>query len=84
MTYLLIIYTDFEKELDRKLASDDFDEIAEAITPKSLGACSTNTLLKAFEVPKGRKNCNAYSTRTSTTVGGGGERVTSPAKDCSK
>jgi len=34
------------------LASDDFDDIAEAITPKTLGACSTNALLKAFEVSK--------------------------------
>ena len=36
--------------MNKKLASDDFDDIAEAITPKTLGACSTNTLLKAFEV----------------------------------
>ena len=41
---------DFEKNVNKKLASDDFDDIAEAITPKTLGACSTNTLLKAFEV----------------------------------
>lgn len=41
---------EFEKKLDRKLASDDFDVIAEAVTPKSLGSCSTNALLKSFEV----------------------------------
>ncbi|XP_044173143.1 uncharacterized protein LOC114958471 [Acropora millepora] len=41
---------EFEKELDRKLASDDFDDIADAVTPKGLGSCSTNTLLKSFEV----------------------------------
>ncbi|XP_015764478.1 PREDICTED: uncharacterized protein LOC107343426 [Acropora digitifera] len=41
---------EFEEELDRKLASDDFDDIADAVTPKGLGSCSTNTLLKSFEV----------------------------------
>ena len=43
-------FTDFEKRLNRKLASDDFDDIAEAITPKNLGLCAKNALLKAFEV----------------------------------
>ncbi|XP_068711730.1 short transient receptor potential channel 2-like [Montipora foliosa] len=41
---------EFEKKLDSKLASDDFDVIVEAVTPKSLGSCSTNALLKSFEV----------------------------------
>lgn len=39
-----------EENLNEKLASDHFDVIAEAITPKTLGACITNTFSKAFEV----------------------------------
>lgn len=52
--------------MNKKLASDDFDDIAEAITPKTLGACSTNTLLKAFEV------CEYYIVLTCATVFGVG------------
>lgn len=42
--------SELEENLHKKLASDQFDVIAEAITPKTLGDCSANTLLKAFEV----------------------------------
>lgn len=55
-TCILFVFTGFDKKhcterwLNEKLTSGDFDDIAEAITPKNLGQCAKNVLLKAFEV----------------------------------
>ena len=50
ITFVCEYWPELEENLHKKLASDQFDVIAEAITPKTLGDCSANTLLKAFEV----------------------------------
>lgn len=50
------------------MASDDFDDIAEAITPKTLGACSTNALLKAFEVSLKTFKLNLPMTNSWTAI----------------
>lgn len=43
-------FSDIENELDDILTEGDFDAIEEKVTPKTLTSCTTNALLKAFQV----------------------------------
>ena len=50
LSFDIITLSDVERRLDQTLKEDDFDAIAENVTPKTLTSCKTNALLKAFEV----------------------------------